>query len=476
MPLVVLLASLRTEVGIWDTADLQTVAWIAGIPYPTGFPLYVLVGWAWTHALPLGTAAARLNALSALAIAGGSAAVAGLALLFDVVPLFAVLGSWLFAFAHPVWERGTYADAHPLGFLAAFAALALAVRWTLRGERRALAAAIVLAGIALALDNATVLPLLGALVAALGRRAPLRFVLRPAALALAIVAAAYAYLPLRSAHVVAAGLDPTLAIGLPPGHPYWDDHDPRTASGFLALVTGAEFAPGATLARVVAPSSLRAAWSALGSDLVAAFPQGLLVVAAAGWALAVARAPAAGAGIAVAALLPALFGGAYPAESDPWRYAFALVAVLAFGVAFAADRIVRAFARDGDRWVTPTVATAVLAFVLAHDAAGGGEILAARADRTGVALASRVIAHTSPSAIVVADWIYASPLAYAAYVERRFGRRIVVCAHPEDERARYAGWARTRQVAILADDPPRIAGVRLRLLSDGAPGVWEVVR
>ena len=40
-----LLATVRTSVGFWDTGDLQTVAWIGGIPYPTGYPLYVVAGW-----------------------------------------------------------------------------------------------------------------------------------------------------------------------------------------------------------------------------------------------------------------------------------------------------------------------------------------------------------------------------------------------------------------------------------------------
>ena len=139
VPLVVLLASVRTSVGFWDAGDLQTVVWIAGIPYPTGFPGYVLLGWLWTHVLPFGSVAARVNALSAVAVAGGAATVTAVALLFEALPLLAILGGWTFAFAHTVWFRASYADVHPLGFAVAFVAVALAVRWALRGERRALA-------------------------------------------------------------------------------------------------------------------------------------------------------------------------------------------------------------------------------------------------------------------------------------------------------------------------------------------------
>jgi len=86
-------------------------------------------------------------------IAIGSASIAALALLFDVVPLIAILSGWTFAFAHVVWLRGTYADVHPVGFAVAFVAFALAVAWTLRGDARALVSAIVLAGFAVAIDT-----------------------------------------------------------------------------------------------------------------------------------------------------------------------------------------------------------------------------------------------------------------------------------------------------------------------------------
>src|ERR1700681_1556953 len=155
VPLAVLLSSVRTSVGFWDTADLQTVAWIAGIPYPTGFPGYVVIAWLWTHALPFASVAARVNALSGCAVAGGAATIRALALLFAVLPALAILAAWTFAFAHVIWVRATYADVHPLGFALAFVAIALALYWVRRDDARALATGIVLAGVALAVDNTT---------------------------------------------------------------------------------------------------------------------------------------------------------------------------------------------------------------------------------------------------------------------------------------------------------------------------------
>ena len=49
-----------------DPGELQFVPYILGIAHPTGYPLYVLLGWAWSHLLPLGDPAYRMNLFSAL--------------------------------------------------------------------------------------------------------------------------------------------------------------------------------------------------------------------------------------------------------------------------------------------------------------------------------------------------------------------------------------------------------------------------
>lgn len=474
VPLVLLLTTVRTLVGFWDTADLQTVAWIAGIPYPTGFPGYVVLGWLWTHAVPVASVAARLNALSAIAIAIGSATIAALALLFDVVPLIAILGGWTFAFAHVVWLRGTYADVHPVGFAVAFVAFALAAGWTLRGDVRALVSAIVLAGVAVAIDNTTVLILAGGVVASLGRPWPWRATVAAAGIALAIVAAAYAYLPLRSAYVTAHRLDPTLALGLPAGRPFWDDHHPASAAGFHALVEGTEWGPGETLGHVVSPAAVRAAFDRFGGEVGDDEPQGLLVAALVGLGFIAARAPPVCIGLVLAALLPALFGASYPAEADPERYVVAAYAVAALGIAVAADRTVRAFGR-GAPMTALAVVTSLLLVVIARDFARSSDLYATRANDSAQALGARVAASTRDGAVVVAPWDWATPLAYRAYVEHRFGRRILVCALPRDYIEDYAGWSRGRQVAILSEGVPGIPGYRFRLLSDGSPQVYEIV-
>jgi Protein of unknown function (DUF2723) len=475
VPLIVLLASVRTEVGSWDTADLQTVAWIGGIPYPTGFPGYVIVGWIWTHLLPIGSVAARLNALSAVAIAGAAATITSLALLFEVMPLLAILAGWAFAFAHPVWLRATYADAHPVGFAVAFLAVALAVRWARLGDRRALSWAIVLGALALALDNTTVLILPGGIVVALARRPSLPRIAAAAGIGVLLLAAAYAYLPLRSAQVTAARRDPTLALGIPPGRPFWDDHHPASAQGFRELVTGSEWHPEGTMGRLFTIDSLRATIDRFVPELEGDLPEGLLVAAAFGVVAILAEAPLIGLGLLLAALPGPLFGGSYTAEADPDRYVFVLYALCALGIAVAAARAQRAFERD-----TPHVASVVIAGLLAltvlRDLSRGGDIFALRSSREAADLARRVAAATRDDAVVVEVWDFATPLGYDAYVQRTFGHRVVLCALPGDYKGFYPGWLRERrQLVIVNAGEPEIPGFRTRLLVGGYPAVYEVL-
>lgn len=472
MPLIVLAATVRTTVGFWDTGDLQTVAWIAGIPYPTGFPGYVLLGWLWTHVLPIGEPAARLNALSAFSIAWGAGSVCAIALLFDVLPIFAILGSWTFAFAHTVWQRAAYADAHPVGFAFAFCAVACAVGWERRSDARALVAGIVLAGCAVAIDNTTVLILIGGVVISVIRVWPRR-ALGAAACALVIAAGTYAWLPWRSAQVTAQGRDPTLALGVAPGRPYWDDHHPADREGFLDLVLGREWNAGPALGRVLTPRALHDAAEKIDPRLAQDLPQGLTVAAVLGLVILCGTAPLTVIGLLIAGALPALFGGSYPVEADAGRYVFTLYAVLAVGIAVFADRAVRAF---GARDPAPAagIAVGLLAIVLARDALRARDIIRDRTYADATTYTNRVVSATLPDAIIVAQWDFATPLAYRAFVLRDIDRRVILTAFADDYAAEIRRWSRTRQVALIARETPHLPGIAVRRAGSGDPGVFLV--
>ena len=468
-----LLATIRTSVGFWDIGDLQTVAGVAGIPYPTGFPGYSIIAWLWAHAIPIGSVAARVNALSAVSVACASAVVAAVALLLDVTPAIAAIGGWSFAFAHTIWVRGTYADVHPLGFAVAFAAVALALRWTMRDEPRTLVAAIVLAAAAIAIDNTTVLILAGGVIVTFGRAWPLALIARAVAIGVVIVVAAYAYLPLRSAYVTSHRLDPTLALGIQPGRPFWDDHHPSTPEGFRSLVAGSEWVPGATIVRILTPASIGATIGRIGTVYRNDEATILPLLALAGIALVVARRPFAGIGLVASAVVPAIFGATYQAEADPGRYVFALYAVTSVGAAIALDRARR---RRGarSRGAMLAIACGLSIPLFAYDAARANDIVADRGNTDAAALGDRVADATRDGAVVVAPWNWATPLAYRAYVDRAMGTRVVVCGMPLDYLDEYARWAREHELTIVWDGPPSVPGFDARALTDGTPQVYEL--
>lgn len=66
------LRTLGPDVFVSDFAEFQYLSSLLGLPHPNGFPLYMLLGWAWSH-LPMGNLAWRMNLLSAV---GGGIAVA----------------------------------------------------------------------------------------------------------------------------------------------------------------------------------------------------------------------------------------------------------------------------------------------------------------------------------------------------------------------------------------------------------------
>ncbi len=65
MSAVLYIRTLAPTVLAGDPGEFQFAAYLLGVAHPTGYPLYLLLGWAWSHLLPVGDAAYRLNLFSA---------------------------------------------------------------------------------------------------------------------------------------------------------------------------------------------------------------------------------------------------------------------------------------------------------------------------------------------------------------------------------------------------------------------------
>lgn len=211
-----------------DSGEFQFAAWLAGLPHPTGYPLYMLLGWAWSHllaALGLASPAAAMNLLSA-ALGGLAVALATLfflALTETLSERGAIAGRWLlrgaavaaallFAFTPTFWSQALIAEVYTLHVALTAAILWLALLW--RKDQRAsspdrvsplLWTLALVAGLSLAHHRTTVLllPVVAAFlwIVAGGRywRNHWRAALAAAGLLL-LPLLLYLYVPLRAGH------------------------------------------------------------------------------------------------------------------------------------------------------------------------------------------------------------------------------------------------------------------------------------
>jgi hypothetical protein len=473
VPLGVYLASLRGDVSYWDTADLQTVPYILGIPYPTGFPGYVLIGWLWSHVFVIGNVAWRLNVLGAIACAGTAAALAALLISLGAATAIAFGAAMLYALAGIPWKHATYVDVHPLAFCAVAWAAVYAVRWNRSTRWFDAVAGMVATMLALACDNSTALALPGLAFMGLSRRPPLRRTLALVAAGTLALAAIYAYLPLRSAQVTAARLDPTLVLGVGPGRPFFDDGHPATWAGFVRVVTGSDFSPHTALAGMVSASVVQRVVDDFvpfaAHDLGGFLPWLALFGAVMLWW----RLPLVLAGVLLLGLLPLLFASAYAVESESTRYYlpayFALVVLGGYGVA-----VFDAGLHGMQRYALLAVIGIAVIAVFAGNVIDGQSLFTQPALRDGRAWIARVATDTPPHAIVVAPWNYATPLAYGTYVLHALGDRIILTADAHAYQRLYRRWMRTRPVVVVSNDEVHYKDFRLTELDIGSPHLYAL--
>ena len=54
-----------------DSGELQFAAWLAGLSHPTGYPLYLILGWLWSHGLDALGLASPARAMTLLCVLFG---------------------------------------------------------------------------------------------------------------------------------------------------------------------------------------------------------------------------------------------------------------------------------------------------------------------------------------------------------------------------------------------------------------------
>lgn len=469
LPLALYLVTAHRSVGYWDTGEMDVVPWILGIAHPTGFPAYVLSGWVFAHAFALGSVAFRMSAFAALATSAAAWFVARIVDDEYDAPWTALACALLFAFGQIVWTRGTRAEVHALAVAAVAATMWLALRWYRAGESRALIGSALGWGFGIAVHPIAVTIAPGLLALAIARRRALRA--RTVAIAavgcVLIVAACYAYLPLRSAYVSAHALDPAQALGFGPGA-FWNGDDPSTYAGFRALVAGAGFDVGSGMRALVSPAGYAGSVAAYLAALFYEFTPIGAALALLGVAVSFSRDRVRAAALLLFAIVGVLFAIGYAGEEVDVRRYFLTSFVVA--AVFAGDACAW-FAREAPRWkfAAATVVALCAAFLLWSNR----DLFRQPYDDSASQSAAAVLRVTPANAIVISSWTYATPLAYAAYVEHAAGQRTILAAWLYDALPHLKNWTQHRPVYVVDPRTGAAAGFTLqKVLSN--PTVYRV--
>ncbi len=127
--LALYLPTLAPSVVRDDGGEMQMIAAVLGVPHPTGYPLFTLLGWLFTR-LPLGgDAAYRVSFLCAVAGAGSVTLLFLLIRELGVGRLPALAAAFMAAAAPRLWLHATAVEVYSLANFFAALGLWLLIRW-----------------------------------------------------------------------------------------------------------------------------------------------------------------------------------------------------------------------------------------------------------------------------------------------------------------------------------------------------------
>jgi hypothetical protein len=397
--LVVYAATALRGVSFGDWAEMQHVPARLEVPHSTGFPLYVLLGKAFSL-IPIGSVAFRATLLSAAAAAGAIGMLVLIAGRLGVRPVIALAAGIALAGTAVLWEEATFSEMNTLHLFLCAVLIHRALVW--RDERRdgdlrlgALFSGLALSNHLLALS---VVPVVVLFVLAEDR---FRILQRPRLL-------------LELAVLFAAGLSFYLFIVIRAftGPPALYD-DLRTIDGLVGFISGAQFRVDM---RFGTPESLALAWRAV-PDLIADIQRGanvvFSVVPIAGAVILLRRDPWAGwLAVALVAANVYMFVGY---RGDLPHYLLPTWLILAVWLAVAGEAAVDWLrSRLGPRLEDAEFALVALAVLFlasnwaAHDQSG---------NRLGEDYTRTVFDRLPPNALLVTYWDTLTTLGYAHCIE-----------------------------------------------------------
>ena len=227
---IIYLCTLAPGIRFWDSAELVSAAYSAGIPHPPGFPLYTMLGRA-LIALGLAEPAFTMNLFSA---------VCGTFSVILVLSIFQNLNegrespagyfaSAIYAFGSFLWMQSTRTEVYTLTILSLLLTLHFFVKYNKEGQKKWLYAGLYFWSLTFvthsAIASAALIPLI---FAGFNRKNITELRLRDVLTGIAIVIAglsSFLYLHIRG------NLNPVIKWG-----------EPETLNGFWSMITVREFA------------------------------------------------------------------------------------------------------------------------------------------------------------------------------------------------------------------------------------------
>ncbi|MBU0761678.1 MAG: DUF2723 domain-containing protein, partial [Candidatus Altiarchaeota archaeon] len=141
-------ATLCPTVYSGDSGDLITSSYTLGVPHPTGYPLYVFIGKAFSY-LPVGPVAYRYNLMSAFFAAATASIVCAIVLSNTKNNLAGVGAGLLTAYAKTIWDQATIAEVYTLHAFLLAATLFLILKWRREKHKKILYIAAATYGLAM---------------------------------------------------------------------------------------------------------------------------------------------------------------------------------------------------------------------------------------------------------------------------------------------------------------------------------------
>ena len=396
---LVYVRTLLQGVSVGDWAEAQMIPARLGILHPTGYPLYTLVGKAFSM-IPVGSVAYRADLLSAAAAAGAVGITVLIAVRLGVRPLIAGAAGLCLAFTGTLWMEATFSEMNGLHLLLVALLLHRALIWRAERRTRDLMIGALLAGLCVSNHGLaiTVVPIVILFVLFDARleivAAPTLLIKAAGAFVLGLLP--YLYLPVRallgSRETYGAFLD-------------WD--------GFFAHVSGAQFRGDM---HFMSADSVRTAWAALPAvidHLVTTSNAAFLLAGVLGLLLLVARDRWFGGLLVILAVINVYFYANY--LGDLSHYLLLTWLILAIGLAIATDSLVTAVVGVvGPRGSVTQVAILILPLILltsnwtTHDQSANDD---------GERLAAGIFAALPPNAVLITYWDVLTTLSYKHCIE-----------------------------------------------------------